>query len=285
VKKSTYISSFIAVFTIFLFLGNFSGFKLRNPFGEEATVDRYMKLKNSIYSSDNIEEIAIDSDGGKYHYVNNGETLEGIAKTYGTTIEQLKELNHKKDKRIKLGEKIKVAKNEWDYADNYYENRIIRRAPKYASKEERLKKRPYMVTNTYKLKHFDIKEFVDKKTYERFGKRSVWFVDNELMAQMDQLRELFGRPITINNWSSGGPFQWRGIRTPNYNKYTMYSQHSFGRAADFDVKGLTAEEARQKIKKWYDQGILISESMNVESEVTWVHIDLRGGEKWRTFRP
>ncbi|BCV28484.1 D-Ala-D-Ala carboxypeptidase family metallohydrolase [Shewanella algae] len=98
----------------------------------------------------------------------------------------------------------------------------------------------------YVCKHFKIYELVDKKHIMIEVKKAWQLFDPRLLKLLDQLRELFDAPITVNNWFWGGQFSNRGLRTSASSYYRPYSQHSFGRAVDFDVKGLTADESREK---------------------------------------
>ena len=129
-----------------------------------------------------------------------------------------------------------------------------------------------------KMKNFSIKEFVPKTTYDVFGEKSVWFMDNRLLLTMQFLREVYGKPITVNNWSFARPgqkvFQFRGLRPPTCTIGATYSQHRYGRACDFDVHGMTAQEVREDILKNQDkEGYQFIQA--IEMDVTWVHIDLR----------
>lgn len=60
-------------------------------------------------------------------------------------------------------------------------------------------------------------------------------VSPELVAKLEKLRQVVGRPIKINS----------GYRSPEYNKKVggaKHSQHMDGRAADIIVEGMTAKE-------------------------------------------
>tara|TARA_R110002074_G_scaffold262405_1_gene434592 strand:+ start:152 stop:562 length:411 start_codon:yes stop_codon:yes gene_type:complete len=136
------------------------------------------------------------------------------------------------------------------------------------------------------MKYFRIEEYVDKATYKRYGEKSVWFIDPRLVVLMDTLRELFDSPILINNWLWGGVYQYRGLRPSGTPWYTKFSQHSFGRAVDFDVEGFTSEEARLKIIEWHREGLLGDLDITLEGEVSWVHLDVRShGEGLLIFYP
>ncbi|CAM3021228.1 D-Ala-D-Ala carboxypeptidase family metallohydrolase [Shewanella algae] len=126
----------------------------------------------------------------------------------------------------------------------------------------------------YVCKHFKIYELVDKKTYNDRGEKAWQLFDPRLLKLLDQLRELFDAPITVNNWFWGGQFSNRGLRTSASSYYRPYSQHSFGRAVDFDVKGLTADESREKIRHWFSSELLDIDGIRMELGVNWVHLDV-----------
>lgn len=57
------------------------------------------------------------------------------------------------------------------------------------------------------------------------------FVDDALVSILQKIREHFGKPLTITS----------GYRTPGHNKAcggAAYSQHLYGRAADFKIAGV-----------------------------------------------
>lgn len=217
-----------------------------------------LMARNQLPSSNIKQGDLLDVGGDGYHIVVYGESLSKISRRYKVSSSRLISLNKLRGKTIHPGQKLK-----------------IKSTPNAFKKNEVSKQHNY----------FSIKEFVDKQTYQRYGEKSIWFVDKDLIAQMNQLRELFGRRITINTWANGGRFQWRGFRSAGSPNFTKYSSHSFGRAVDFDVEGLSAVQARKKIIQWYREGILISKSINLEVEVNWVHLDIRNGEGLRTFKP
>lgn len=126
----------------------------------------------------------------------------------------------------------------------------------------------------YKPKYFDVREFVDKETYTKFGENSLMFLDNRLLKTIDGIREYINAPITINNWHNGGNYDSRGLRRPSDKTGAEFSQHRFGRALDFTVKDKTAEEVRQVILAHQGEEPF-NEICAVEADVTWVHIDMR----------
>ena len=130
----------------------------------------------------------------------------------------------------------------------------------------------------YIPKNFKTQEFVDKATYTKYGDASIWFIDARILITMDKIRDYFGKPITVNNWASGKDREWSGLRTPKSPYYSQYSQHSFGRAVDFLVSGVSAQDVRNEIIKnpWHDAFKYIT---TLEDGVSWVHADMRAHDK------
>lgn len=139
-------------------------------------------------------------------------------------------------------------------------------------------------------KNFIIQEFVPKQTFEHFGESSVWLIDPKLINLMQQIRDYFGKSITINNWHSGGNFNYRGFRDDSFyyqwdNNLSAYkskskgkfSQHRMGRAVDFNIDGITPDEVRAEFMKnesqWLEMGLTTIEDGKFAP--TWVHLDIR----------
>lgn len=124
------------------------------------------------------------------------------------------------------------------------------------------------------MKYFKAYELVDRATYERDGETALRFFRPDALLALDNLREFFGVPVIVNNWFTGGSFQWRGLRNPRCPQFSIGSQHSIGNAFDLDIMGYTAAEARDKIieNKFHP---LLSSIMRLEADVRWVHFDLK----------
>jgi hypothetical protein len=131
--------------------------------------------------------------------------------------------------------------------------------------------------------YFSASEFVDKTVYSKYGDNAFKFIDTDLLHCILIVREELGKPMTINNWKSGGKFSQRGLRTNISNivkkksdAYKLYlSAHLFGKAVDFDVKGMDAEEVRMWIK---DNAQLFPCKVRLEhnmkgTPINWVHLD------------
>lgn len=125
---------------------------------------------------------------------------------------------------------------------------------------------------------FTVEELVDKRTFQQYGAKSIWFLDERLIKGAFFLREYFGRSIIINNWSLGGKFQQRGVRMAWTKTGVPESQHRKGRAIDFNVVGLTSNKQSQMI---IDDWELIAENTffttieNPDFTKGWTHLDGR----------
>ncbi len=137
-----------------------------------------------------------------------------------------------------------------------------------------------------KLKrYFIIQELVDKATYVIYGDNAWQFFTIELLETLLAIREGIDKPITINNWHSGGEFQQRGLRhnlSPITEAKTIkdriyLSAHILGAGVDFDVKGMLAEDVRQwltLIQEELPHKIRL-EHINTKTNepINWVHLD------------
>lgn len=133
--------------------------------------------------------------------------------------------------------------------------------------------------------YFKLEELVSKEVFESLGAKAWLLFNNQALLALEELREFFKVPFTINNWASGGQFQNRGYRTPQ--KATELgsprSSHAFTmengvwipkcNAFDIDIKGYTADRARRIIMAHKDDPLL-KRIMRVEGRVNWLHFDL-----------
>ncbi len=128
-------------------------------------------------------------------------------------------------------------------------------------------------------KYFKIQEFVGQTTFKKYGERAWRFMDFRLLETMLILRENLGRSITVNTWHNKGKFSQRGLRTivqqivkQKFSRGKLYlSAHLFGKAADFDVSGMSASEVRLWI---IDNAHLFPYKIRLEAGVNWVHLDV-----------
>lgn len=128
-------------------------------------------------------------------------------------------------------------------------------------------------------RYFTIEELVSDNVYRKYGDKSWEFIDIRLIETIDKLREVFNKPITINNWKWGGSLKQRGLRANKdeivANKKDYYiSQHCLGKAVDFNVKGLSSKEVYDFILENKDKFPYITRIEDINKTPTWVHIDL-----------
>ena len=129
--------------------------------------------------------------------------------------------------------------------------------------------------------YFGIEELVDKTVFDKYGEVAWKFMDELLLDCLLIIREELGKPMTINNWKWGGPFSQRGLRhniSPMVKKknYMYLSAHMFGKAVDFDVKGMTSVEVRGWIVANEDKlpcKVRLEKNMKGKP-ISWVHLDI-----------
>jgi len=124
-------------------------------------------------------------------------------------------------------------------------------------------------------KYFKIKELVGGRTYRVHGERAWKFLDYRLLYALLIVREGIGKPMRVNY----GNKQQRGLRTTAqqivknkvYQNKLYISAHLLGKAVDFDVKGMNAEQVRD----WIRRNIhLFPFKIRLEKNVNWVHLDV-----------
>lgn len=128
--------------------------------------------------------------------------------------------------------------------------------------------------------YFGIKELVCRHVYEQWGERSWQFLDDRLLDTLAVIREKIDKPIMVNNWARGGAYSQRGLRCnvcqlvrEKTDLQKVYlTAHLQGKAVDFNVSGMGAEEVRQWIVK---NQILLPYPIRLEKNVSWVHLDVR----------
>ena len=122
---------------------------------------------------------------------------------------------------------------------------------------------------------FYLDEVMHPAVYKKFGKKSRWFIDQRLIDIIQYIRTATDSAVTINAWYNGGRFKERGLRDPKTTTGAKYSQHKFGKALDFTVSGMSADEVREKIQGEWKQDLLDLGLTAIEAGVSWVHIDIR----------
>ena len=125
-------------------------------------------------------------------------------------------------------------------------------------------------------KYFDVREFVDHRTWQLRGIKSAELIDPKIVAICDLLREHAG-PLTVNNWHNKGRFKSSGFRAVWDNTGGVLSQHRCGRAADVKSKKYNPGALLLIINKnkpdFIKAGLTCIESLQFTP--TWLHLDCR----------
>jgi len=103
-------------------------------------------------------------------------------------------------------------------------------------------------------------------------------VDSKLVIVAQWIRDTLGKPVTINNYATGGQYKESGLRDINTTTGAKKSAHKEGKAIDIKVKGMTAKE----VFDWcldhqielYAMGI--REIEDNKYTPTWTHLGTRG---------
>ena len=127
--------------------------------------------------------------------------------------------------------------------------------------------------------YFSIDELVCEHVYDKYGAKAWMFFDTELLIMLDTIRDRIGKPIFVNDWQIHGKYSQRGLRCNQCDivkekaeaGILYMSAHCLGKAADFDVEGLLAEEVRQWIVKNKN---IWPYHIRLEADVNWVHLDI-----------
>ncbi|KFA99388.1 D-Ala-D-Ala carboxypeptidase family metallohydrolase [Vibrio sp. ER1A] len=132
----------------------------------------------------------------------------------------------------------------------------------------------------YIPKHFKPQEFVSPSIYSKRGVKSLELMDERILRTIDDLRVNLGKPITVNNWLWNGQRKQSGYRDQSFystdSEYaSSLSQHKYGRALDFLVKGMSAPDVRRHI---LENKHLYPYITFIEVDIEWCHIDCRNGE-------
>lgn len=124
--------------------------------------------------------------------------------------------------------------------------------------------------------NFYLQEFVPPDIFEQFGDNSLWFIDRRMVLFAQMLRTDLGKPITVNNWHTGGQYKESGYRRPDSTTGGDLSQHKLKAALDIKVSGMAPMEVREYLKRnFYKYNGLFGFSTIEKDTPTWVHIDNR----------
>lgn len=122
-------------------------------------------------------------------------------------------------------------------------------------------------------KFFQVSELVCEHTYSEWGERSWQFLDTDYLHCLLVIRQdILKRPMVCNH---DGANQ-RGLRCNRCelvkDKTSVYlSSHVLGKAGDFTVQGMTAQQARSRIR---NMAHVLPCNIRMEGGVSWLHFDV-----------
>ena len=122
-------------------------------------------------------------------------------------------------------------------------------------------------------RYFQVRELVCDHTFSKWGERSWQFLDTDwLHCLLIIRRDILQAPMVCNTDEA----RQRGLRCNRCElvrgKDSVYlSSHVLGKAGDFTVKGMTAQEARTRIKS---NAHLLPCPIRMEGGVNWLHFDV-----------
>lgn len=120
--------------------------------------------------------------------------------------------------------------------------------------------------------YFQIRELVCDHVFSAWGQRAWQFLDTEYLHNLLIIRrDILKAPMTCNHSNANQ----RGLRCNRCQlvkeKTRLYlSSHVLGKAGDFTVEGMTAQEARHLIR---NNANLLPYPLRMEGGVSWLHID------------
>lgn len=123
--------------------------------------------------------------------------------------------------------------------------------------------------------NFHVVEFVPLNHFQARPDRASRYIAWKLVEVAQNIRNHFGKPMTINNKAFGGTRDESGLRLPGMKYYTPTSDHSYGHAIDFLISGLHPLEVRVELAKNYKKlGMtMIEDGMNTwnHASIAWIH--------------
>ena len=121
--------------------------------------------------------------------------------------------------------------------------------------------------------YFSVDELVCNHTFAKWGEQSWQFLDTDYLHCLLVIRrDILKKPM----WCNSTQKKQRGLRCNRCEmvrgKTSVYlSAHILGKAGDFSVTGMTAEAARELIRKNAD---LLPCNIRIERGVSWLHFDV-----------
>lgn len=126
--------------------------------------------------------------------------------------------------------------------------------------------------------NFSIEELVCDHALKKYKEDFLWSIlDDKFKVTIDVIRDLLGKPMLCNY----GDFHQRGLRCNmcdivKSKKSVYMSAHCLGKAGDFTITGMSAEEARNIIianKNVLPYPIRLEHLQNGKP-ISWLHVDV-----------
>ena len=125
--------------------------------------------------------------------------------------------------------------------------------------------------------HFVLQEFINPADFEQHKEDSIDLIDKKLIDIAEFIRIDTEKPVTINNWHTGGQYKESGLREANTTTGAPKSAHKVGKAIDVKIAGWNGmhwyEYVKKNAKQLYQLGVRRIEDKKIAT--TWCHIDTK----------
>lgn len=125
--------------------------------------------------------------------------------------------------------------------------------------------------------HFELEEFINPADFAEHKENSIDLIDRKIIDIAEFIRTDTGKPVTINNWHTGGQYKESGLREATTTTGAKKSAHKEGKAIDVKIKDWTGNEwyeyVKKNAKKLYQLGARRIEDKSLAT--TWLHIDTK----------
>ncbi len=123
---------------------------------------------------------------------------------------------------------------------------------------------------------FIIQEFVPPHTWRKWGAKSIWFINPNIVLFAQWLKDHTNSIVIINDWAFGGQYFNSGFRPPDCIIGAALSQHRFGNGIDIKVTDYSANQIRSIIREnWKFLHDKFNLSTIEKNTPTWTHVDFR----------
>ena len=138
----------------------------------------------------------------------------------------------------------------------------------------------------YRPPSFTLQELVPPSIFNRLGEKAWDLLNEDALRSLQALRDKFG-PITVNNWSFGGPFKESGLREADTKTGAPKSAHKRGEAFDCKPRASRVKDIYDYVIAHGEQFPLIRRIENIKATPTWFHFDVvpHAGRGIRVFMP